>query len=60
MDKISYTMKTKITTVQAATLLEVVRKIVSAGEKSPTILALMDIDKHDLQKVTSIFKNLGK
>lgn len=60
MDKIFNIMKNQITTVQAATLLEVVRKIVAAGEKSPTILALMDIDKHDYEKVTAIFKNLEK
>jgi len=50
----------KIKTTEAAVLLEVLRKIEQASEKSPTIMAALDIDKHDLQKVTSLIKNLSK
>ena len=56
-------MKYYITTAQAATFLEVLKKIKKATEKNPTIMALLDIDKHDLdrcERVLNNFKSLEK
>jgi hypothetical protein len=53
-------MKHIITTAEAATILEVLRKIEAASQKSPVIMAALDIDKHDLDKVTRTIKNIGK
>jgi len=53
-------MKHKITSSQAAVLLEVLRKIKSAQQRSPTLFAVLDIDRHDLAKCEAVINELEK
>lgn len=53
-------MKHIITTTEAATLLEVWRKIRRASNQSPVIMAALDIDKHDVEKCERLLNNLEK
>lgn len=50
----------KLTTAQAAAIQEVLRKIERAAKKSPVMMAALDIDKHEIKKVTAVLKNLEK
>lgn len=60
MDEILNTMTHKITTAQAAVLLTVLDKINAAQQKSPAMMAALDIDRHDLQKCQRLLSGLEK
>ena len=45
---------------EAAIILQVLEKVRRAGAKSPVMLAALDIDQHDIEKVSSVLKRLDK
>ena len=53
-------MKFTFSASQAAVFLEVLRKIEAAQAKSPTIMAALDIDRHDLAKCRRMLNELEK
>lgn len=53
-------MKKYMTTPEAAAIAETLRKIAQAAEKSPVILAALDIDRHDLAKCKAVLKRIEK
>lgn len=52
-------MKHHITSSEASILLEVLRKIKRASNKSAVMMAALDIDKHDIEKVGQMIKKLA-
>ena len=52
-------MKHFITSSEAAVLLEVLRKIKRANNRSKVMMAAIDIDTHDIEKVGQIIKKLS-
>lgn len=53
-------MKHFLTSSEASILLEMLRKIKRASSKSPVIMAAIDIDQHDIEKVGQMIKKLAK
>lgn len=53
-------MKHHLTTSEAAIILETLQKVQKAAEKSPTMMAAIDIDRHDLAKCEAVINNLKK
>ena len=53
-------MKHHITSSEAAVILQTLEKIKQAAEKSPAMMAAIDIDRHDLAKCQVVINNLKK
>ena len=53
-------MKHYITTSEAAIILDTLQKVQKAADKSPTMAAAIDIDRHDLAKCEAVIKKLRK
>ena len=53
-------MKHHLTSAQAATILEVLEKILVASDKIPVILSAINIDKNDLNKCKQVIISLWK
>jgi hypothetical protein len=53
-------MKHHITSSEAAVILQTLEKIKQAAEKSPAMMAAIDIDRHDIKKCEAVIKNLKK
>lgn len=53
-------MKHFLTSSEASILLEMLRKIKGASNKSQVIMAAIDIDQHDIEKVGQMIKKLAK
>ena len=51
-------MKHIVTSSQAAVFMEVLRKIEAAQQRSPAMMAAIDIDQHDLGKCKALLQNL--
>ena len=51
-------MKHIVTSSQAAVFMEVLRKIEAAQQRSPAMMAAIDIDQHDLGKGKALLQNL--
>ena len=53
-------MKHTLSSSEASIILETLKKVLKAANKSPVMAAALDIDKHDLQKCKAVVNNLGK
>jgi hypothetical protein len=53
-------MKHHLTSSEAAVILQTLEKIKQAAEKSPAMMAAIDIDRHDLAKCQAVINNLKK
>lgn len=53
-------MKHFLTTSEAAIILETLQKLQKAADRSPTMAAAIDIDRHDLAKCEAVINKLRK
>lgn len=53
-------MKHYITTSEAAIILDTLQKVQKAADKSPTMAAAIDIDRHDIAKCEAVINKLRK
>ena len=53
-------MKHFLTTSEAAIILETLQKLKKAADKSPTMAAAIDIDRHDIEKCEAVINKLRK
>lgn len=53
-------MKYYITTSEASIILETLQKLQKAADKSPTMMAAIDIDRHALAKCEAVINKLKK
>lgn len=53
-------MKHYLTSTEASIILETLQKLKKAADKSPTMAAAIDIDRHDIAKVEAVINNLKK
>ena len=53
-------MKHTLSSSEASIILETLKKVLKAFDKSPVMAAVLDIDKHDIKKCEAVVNNLGK